>query len=640
MRLWQLSDMAGVTGTEYLDSTAVDGLAAVAEGVTPVILWTAKRPGGGTATAARAFRDDFRPYLGTVNGKQSVYFDTATRQLNLDTAGLPSGRGDKFWFIATKNMETRGGDFYPFGYGGGSGTAVTWKMRQGQVPYSDVGSVGFNVGSAPIATTGISIITETYRQVGTLSRSWYNGQAQPSTYTRERNTSASNARLGHWPTYGNGAHQHLLRLGWGYGEPSADDILRLQGWLSWDTGDNGASLPADHPYKSAAPMVSEGDASPIAGTAAPALANVGSTGTAALRIMAAAALTVGAIGSTGEGRAQIAGQASTTLAAIVAEGGGGLRIAGDGAASLGSITCTSNAATPLAGALGAPLGAVTCAAAGTAPILAAAPIALDPIATVSAARADIRGAVAASLGNVTTATDTGRAAQSAGALAATLDQITGTAVSQARIAATAVMPLGTVQSAGQGRSAIAGQALSSIGGLDLIASGIGRISGASSIPLGLVTSAATGKVATYGQAAVRLGGILATAAGTNSDLVLALPSAVNICRAPTPVRTVRPTSPTRIIIAKGNRVMQWSPKRAVNRSIRGVDWARFLGDDEIVSSTAEATDGVKVDQQGVIGKVQTFRLSGGQPGTAFVTCSIWTRNGEEIHDVVPLTVTP
>lgn len=256
--LWTPADMVGVTGLEWFDSTKDVSLGAQDGAEYPVVSWLTQRPAGGTRTAATSFRDDFRPFIRTVNGKQSVYFNENTRQLSLSTAGIPGGAGNKFWFIATKNLETRNGDYYPFGYGASGGTGVTWKMRQGQRPYSDIGGTGLNVGAAVIATTGISIITEAYRQTGTLTRSWYNGQAEPSTLVATRNSSANNARLGHWPQYGNGANQHLLRLGWCYGEPTDDDILRLQGWLSWDTGDNGASLRADHPYKNAPPYKSGG----------------------------------------------------------------------------------------------------------------------------------------------------------------------------------------------------------------------------------------------------------------------------------------------------------------------------------------------------------------------------------------------
>ncbi len=307
MRRWLPSDTVGVTGIEYLHSEQGFATAAPENGNTPVNTWTAIRPGGGTPTVARAFRDDFRPYLSTVNGKQSVLFDAATRQLNLDTGNLPAGRNDKFWFLATKNMETRSGDYYPLGYGGGSGSAVTWKMRRGQVPYSDIGTFGFNVGSAPIAASGISIITEAYRQSSTLTRSWYNGQAEPTTYVRERNTSASNARLGHWPTYGNGSHQHLLRLGWGYGEPTVDDILRLQGWMSWDTSDDGVSLPEGHPYKSAPPMFDDGAAAGVTGSASITLGALTGIGAAVLGVAAVAAVTLGSIGATGAGQSAIVG---------------------------------------------------------------------------------------------------------------------------------------------------------------------------------------------------------------------------------------------------------------------------------------------------------------------------------------------
>jgi len=253
---WSPSDMTGVTGLEWFDSS---------QGVTndrstspnPVPKWVAVRPDGNTATTANSFRDDFRPVVSSVNGRQSVLFGTGSNQLNLDTANLPVGTGDKFWFISSKSLETRTGDFYPWGYGSGQGTGVTWKMRQGAAPFSDIGNNGLNIGSVNISNTGISTIVETYVSANTTTSAWYNGQSGPSQLVSSRNpnTTTRPARLGHWPEYGNGANQHLLRLGWGYGNPTSDDILRLQGWLSWDTGDNGTSLASSHPYKNAAPLL-------------------------------------------------------------------------------------------------------------------------------------------------------------------------------------------------------------------------------------------------------------------------------------------------------------------------------------------------------------------------------------------------
>lgn len=638
MRAWQPSDMAGVTGTEYLDSTAVDGLAATAEGVTPVTLWTAKRPGGGTATAARAFRDDFRPYLGTINGKQSVYFDTATRQLNLDTGGLPAGRGDKFWFIATKNMETRGGDYYPFGYGGGSGTAVTWKMRQGQVPYSDVGSVGYNVGSAPIATTGISIITETYRQVGTLSRSWYNGQAQPSTYTRERNTSASNARLGHWPTYGNGAHQHLLRLGWGYGEPSADDILRLQGWLSWDTGDNGASLPADHPYKTAAPMVSEGDASPIAGNAAPALANIASTGTAALRIVAAAAITLGTVGAASDARAQITAQTAPALGSIVAEGAGGLRVAGASAASLDAITCAAGGALPLSGTASGSLGAVTATSTAVVPVLAAASFALAPIETASAARTDIRGAAAVTLGDVATATDAGRAPQTAAALSTVLAPIVGEAAGRARIAGGFAASIGAIRSAGLGKAEMWGSVGHGLGAIGIDAAGASVATGTAALVLGAIRSAAQAALRTTGALAGQIGS-LALGARASEFNWAPVPASRTIA-APAQVRVAFTTRQVRLLYAsKDNRMLIWPTKRVAEVLDYALDWSARIGDEAIVSSKAVVRgDMVTIDRDRHDGKVQQVWLAGGVNGVGHVIMQVTTDAGRVYEEAVQLSV--
>jgi len=265
--------MVGVTGLEWFDSSQAVTATGTADG-SPLTGWTAIRPGGGTPNTASVIRDDWRPVLGTVNGKRSVYFDTSTRRLSLGTDNLPVGTANKFWFYSTVIRETRSGDYYPAGYGSNQGSGVAWKMRQGSVPSVDVGNNGYAIGTVAIATTGISIVVEAYRQTGPLSRAWYNGQASASTYDGTRNTStAKGGGLGFWPEYGGGSQQDLLRFRYGYGEPSDDDLRRLEGWLSWDTGDNGASLAAGHPYKTAAPTVTTGGASTAPDNASQTLAS-------------------------------------------------------------------------------------------------------------------------------------------------------------------------------------------------------------------------------------------------------------------------------------------------------------------------------------------------------------------------------
>jgi len=248
--------MVGVTGLEFCrgNKNVIADTTVSPSPVTPIAM---TRPGSGTGTSVVSFRDDFRPVLGAFSSLQTVLFDTATRQLDIPTkTNLPNGAGDKWWFTADKIRETRTDDRYIWGYGGSNGSAVAYKLRQGAVPYCDIGSVGYAVGSVAVAATGISILSEYYTASDTTSRARYNGNSTWTSYVRSRNTSTSNAaHFGNWPLYGNGSNHDLLARAWGYGTPTADDWARLEGWASWDTGDAGASLVDGHPYKSAAPMV-------------------------------------------------------------------------------------------------------------------------------------------------------------------------------------------------------------------------------------------------------------------------------------------------------------------------------------------------------------------------------------------------
>jgi hypothetical protein len=361
-RLWTPADMVGVIGLEYVDTTktVVTSDGTVAAG-TPIVSITAQRPSGGSATVVSAFRDDFRPVIGALNGTQAITYDTATRQLDIPTkTNLPSGDGDKFWFSVDKIDETRTDDRYTWGYGGNNGTGVAYRMRQGAIPYSDVGSVGYSIGSVPVSSTGISIVTEQYTKADTTSRASYNGGAWVA-YVRARNTSLSQTgHFGNWPVYGNGTnHRNRLR-GWGFGTPTSDDWARLQGWASWQAGDNGASLVDGHPYKTAAPTVTDGGST------------VGGTGSASGLSVASA---VGAAGAAGRGDAAGLGSAlaagSSQSGALGAASGAGVALAAgsssSGATGLAMSAGTASATgTALTGGVGSASGIGSAQAIGTA----------------------------------------------------------------------------------------------------------------------------------------------------------------------------------------------------------------------------------------------------------------------------------
>lgn len=635
MRAWQPSDMAGVTGLEYFDSTKNVQVAGAA-----VTSWTAIRPGGGTANVATTVRDDYRPVVGQALGKQSVYFDTGTRRLALATASMPVGTANKFWFMASMILEARAGDFYPWGYGSNQGSGVTWKTRRGAVPSSDVGNNGYSIGTTPIAATGISIIVEAYREAGPLSRGWYNGQASPSTYAGTRPTStARGAALGYWPEYGGGAEQHLLRLGYAYGEPTADDLRRLEGWLSWDTGDAGASLAAGHPYKAAAPMVDDGAPSGITGAALPALADVQSNGAAALKIVAAAALAVGAICIVADGRAPVAGRLTAALGDIVSEGAGGLRVAGTATVPLGDVACAATAALPLTAITGGrALAPITCVSAGITPSLASVSIALDPIGTISAARTDIRGTVAAVLNSVTSATDAGRAPGASATLAAALGAVGAEARSQARIAASVTDTLGAVQSAGLGAAEIRARVSQALGSISVHAHGASPGSGAASIVLDGVRSTAPAALRLTGATAGTLGPVVLGSHA--SEFNWAPTPAARTAAAPAQVRVAFTTRQVRLLYAsKDNRMLIWPTKRVAEVLDYALDWSARIGDEAIVSSKATVRgDMVTIDRDRHDGKVQQVWLAGGVNGVGHVILQVTTDAGRVYEEAVQLSV--
>ena len=295
MRLWTPADLVGVTGIEIVDTTknvaTSDGTFAVG---TPVTTITSTRPGGGTPLTISAFRDDFRPVIGSFNGLQTVLFDTSTRQLDIPTkTNLPNGTGDKWWFEVVKVLETRTDDRYTWGYGGSNQTSVAYKLRVGAVPYVDVGSTGYAIGSTAVSASGISMICEQYTASDTTSKANYNGTSTWTSYVKARNTSISQlARYGYWPLYGNGCNHHLLKRVSGYGVITADDWLRMIGWASWASGDQGNSIvDRTNPYINAAPMIDDGTGGGVVkGTGALVEADDTAAATVTARVSASAAI--------------------------------------------------------------------------------------------------------------------------------------------------------------------------------------------------------------------------------------------------------------------------------------------------------------------------------------------------------------
>lgn len=564
--------------------------------------------GANPAVTARVGR---RHTLVEYNGQPSAYSNSFNYDgiLISDVSKFPIGNAPRYMMLVQRALDGI--------VGGWGGSSTNWRLDSPYPGYRGYDGAGDQAGSiAPSATSAHAL---EWSHDGSYQEMWVDGVLDKRKAVTLATTRGTIGIKG-------GERDYYTMQGYTLGAvflsevPSADDRARLQWWVS---GYTGVPLPTGHAYKNAAPMVDDGSAPSSTATASATLGAVGAMGTASAGIAAAAAFTLAPMGLAATMHAEIAGEALIALGGITATataGAAALTVA-DGAgtfapfggSAVGSGSCTADAAATLA-SLSASASGVN-AASGTAS-------ALVSIGSVSTARLGIAGDAFAStpefVGSATAGTDASRptGARTASA-AATLGDIGAIAAAHVVTGGRAGATLGGIMSSGSATLGTAATAAWKIG------------------PLGGTSTAAALATASAHAILSGVGGF-----ATGADLVPALPSAVNIYRPATPVRTVRSISPIRIVIAKGNRVMQWSPKRAVNKAIRGVDWARFLGDDEIVSSTAEATDGVKVDQQGVIGKVQTFRLSGGQPGTAFVTCSIWTRNGEEIHDIVPLTVTP
>ncbi len=374
MRAWQPADMVGVTGLEYFDSTQLVTTADY-QGTQRVATWTAIRPNGGPASVATGAVRDYRPDLRSVNGKQSVYFDTGFRQLVLPTENLPVAGADRFWFFASRILEKRAGDFYPWGYGGLDGSAVSWKTRNGAVPYSDIGWRGYAIGNTPIDNLagGITIIVEAYREQSRATRAWHNGQRDATIFVDPRPTHVRDgARMGYWPIYGSHAEQHMLRLGYGYGSPTDADLRRLEAWLSWDTGDNGASLAADHAWRASPPIVAD----PIGARAAATLFPVRSTSAASLRVAAAAAASLKPVDARSTAGARITARADRAIGAAAAGAAGSLGIGARGTAGPAAI-----------------IGAT----ASRSPITMAGVASLSRFGGATVARAEIRSAMAAAL---------------------------------------------------------------------------------------------------------------------------------------------------------------------------------------------------------------------------------------------------
>ena len=286
--------------------------------------WTGKN-----GTRAASTRDDYRARLGAVNGIQTVYFPSSTTQLPIgDGTKLATGSGDKWWCIVTKVLDTRAGDRYPLGYGGNNGSSVAWKMKQGIVPYSDIGTVGYAIGTETIGTSGISIITERYKSSNTMSSANYNGKPVFSTYSRARNTSLGSPRLGSWSVYGDGTEHQMFYFFSGYGYPSDDWILKLASWCSFNAGDQGGSIHADNIYKGAAPTVDDGTGG-----------GSNAVGNATLPLVQSNASTTVAINGNGSG----------TLPLVVGSGAGSVENRAVGNANLPMIMGSAQAGVQISG---------------------------------------------------------------------------------------------------------------------------------------------------------------------------------------------------------------------------------------------------------------------------------------------------
>ena len=640
-RLWTPADLVGVTGLEIVDATksvtTSDGTLAAG---TPVTGITAQRPAGGTATSIVSFRDDYRPVISAVNGKQSIFFDTSTRQLDIPTkTNLPNGAGDKFWFEVVKVAETRTDDRYTWGYGGSNQTAVAYKLRQGGIPYADVGSTGYAVGSVAVASTGISIIAEQYTTSDTTSRARYNGNSTWSTYVKPRSTSLSNtAHFGNWPLYGNGSSHHLLRRIWGYGTPSAADWQRLEGWASWDSGDNGASLVDGHAYKTAAPTIDDGTggATGATGTAATTLAAVTAASTALLAIAGAAAVTLSPIGSTSASSAAITAQAASTLDGISAAGAGGLAVSGSGAAALGPVTGAAAGALPITGTAATQIGSVTAAASGTLPVSGAASATLRQITTIAAARADISGTASTTLGPVIAHGTGGTGQLTTGQGAIVLAPVTAAAAGALPISATAAAPLGAITAAGAGQLAARGQAAGTLGAVTAAAVGSAPRAAGAAVQLEPISAIAAGVLPITGIGAATLGSIAitATAIGDPDRPVgpaIILPQHRFVVPARQRSFTV-PRRPRAFIIRKGTCMSSITKYPAEERQYQA-DWTADLAGQTITGEPAASSSDptLIVDGVDMAGAVMKFWLRGGTSGrAATITFVAPTSGGEDL----------
>lgn len=419
-RLWTPADMVGLANHEYTDTTkgitTADGTLAAGSIVTRQDY---QLIGSGTPDYISAFRDDFRPVLDAINGQQAIKWDTATRQMDISKTNLPQGDGDKFWWTVDVIDETRTDDRYIWGYGGSNGSSVAYKMRQGAVPYSDIGSVGYAIGTTPVKAGELSIITEQYTKANTTSKASYNGGAW-SSYNRARNTNISNAaRYGHWAVYGNGsAHRSRFR-GHGYGTPTEEDWQRLRGWASWAAGANGANLVDGHPYKDAPPYIDDGTGgataaggAALAGTTVTAAGAATLTGTAAVTLppvaisgaagSAASAMLTAALAPmviTGLARANSAAAGSPALAASIGAGAGSSSpiVGAQGVVSLGAVAVVAAGGVTAAAAGGAQLALLAGSGVCGVATRGAATAALYPIVPAGAAGAVIVGSAAAML---------------------------------------------------------------------------------------------------------------------------------------------------------------------------------------------------------------------------------------------------
>lgn len=591
-RAWTPADATSATLVGWFDAS--DAATFTLDASDRVQEWRSK-VGGWKVTQANQASQPTRSAEG-YGGRPAVLFTQASHHLSAPApAALPTG-SDAGVMSGVATYLVRRGDYTTlFYYGSANGRSARSISAAGEAV--SAGYYGNDV-TGNVRWTGFCRMFVSAMSSTGLARHWVNGGAaqveQKSTLTTPVNSTFWLGRSINGDPWQNPAQEVEL---W-KGELSADDRQRLDGYHAWKWG-LVADMPADHPYKNAAPTIDDGAAPEISGRAAITFGTLSVASSAAVGLVAAAAIALGSIGITSEARSPVAGSAAVVLDRVGVSGAGAAPVTAIGAAALGPVTVQAAGSMPIAASASVDLGAIAIEAAGAVPAGATAQILLGPIDAAASGRLPVGGTMIIALAGI---------------------GVSATATTAAIVT----------------REASASITLAAIG-VSGSASAASR--GAASVTLSAIGATGQGRLQVQGQAVITLGPVQAVGVGRSAPSIEAKPSYV--VRMPAVQRIIRMPRVQRVIILrKGSPMLTWPRLRPGAVMNLAGDWSdQLAAGDTIVSRDFKPIGGVvSAEERGLVGGVHTLKVTAIRPGVGSVVMTAVTAAGETLIETVHITV--